>query len=83
MKKYLIILLLFTMNVCLAQDVVLKDSVYYKKGKLFSGYFVEKYETGAIKAEMKLRKGRVDGICTEYYESGMKKEEKSMRQCPP
>lgn len=82
MKKIIILVslsIIFIGNIT-AQEVVLKDGQFYKKGMLYSGSYTEYYENGNPKIDLNIKNGLEDGIVTTYYENGNKQEQRSFTE---
>ena len=52
-----------------------RGGIFYKSGKLFTGVGVKYYYNGQKSQEENYKDGKKEGRWTEYYESGLKKEE--------
>ena len=51
-------------------DLILKDSVYYKQGTIYTGKFYSTYKNGKIKQEGFIKNGKLDSIFTFYDKVG-------------
>ena len=62
-----------------AQEIVIKNGMYYKGDQLFTGKYTEFYSSGALKTEMNVVEGREDGLVMIYFQNGEKKEQRSFK----
>ncbi len=71
MKKAILLLLVNLMLVCgvSAQNIVLKDGLYYAdNGSLFTGVHTAYFASGTKKSKFDIQEGKVNGNVTYYYE---------------
>jgi antitoxin component YwqK of YwqJK toxin-antitoxin module len=74
MRKIFVIAFLLMNFFALAQDVQLKEGLYYSGKKLYSGVYKQFYKEGKLNIEMNIEKGKLNGEYTVYFESGKKQE---------
>ena len=64
-------------SISIAQELTLKDGLYYKKGMLYSGVYNEYYPNDTLKSKSQFKSGVLDGISTFYFDNGKIKEQSS------
>ncbi len=82
MKQFLLIILsLFVFDHVFAQEVLLKDGVFYDaKGERYTGIYREYDAKHNLIAENNIQNGFPDGISLFYYANGVKKEQRSYKE---
>ena len=79
MKKTLLIICFLFLNLSFlfSQQLEIKDGIYYKDKKVYTGNYKENYANGNLKMDVNILNGINNGISTYYYENGNKKEQQS------
>lgn len=62
-----------------SQNITFKDGLYYEKDALYSGKYTLYFESGAVKEELTINQGKLNGEIVEYFENGTKKKLASMK----
>ncbi|MBD1397683.1 hypothetical protein H9Q13_10950 [Pontibacter sp. JH31] len=63
-----------------APELALKNGVYFYHDKPFSGFIVEKYESGVLKSVGSYYQGMQHGLTKTYYPNGNQKDIRSYRE---
>lgn len=80
MKKITAILILLLSLNAFAQEIVLRDSLYYKGNELYTGRLKESKASGNVLASLSIRKGQLHGKSLLYHENGKAKELRTYRK---
>lgn len=74
MKNLILLAGLFLTSIVFAQDISFDNGTYTKNQVAYSGKHTLYYASGAIKEELTIKDGKLDGEVVKYFENGQKME---------